>query len=145
VTTIVYYNGELAVERQITFGTSFKRHVKKIKTAGKYQYAFCGETADETRFSKYLSNGEVFTPNADFGAVAISDGKAYYAYDCNLIEVDLVAGKNGVIADGSGAMAALGAYEAFKKAGTDFTAVDLVRAACKVDIYSGGKIDSVKV
>jgi len=102
-------------------------------------YSIAGDYANFYKMHDYIETGKSFESD-DFSAIILKDGKAYFIEE-DFYQIPIEE----FTAIGSGSEAANAAYHAFKESGIKFTAKDIVKIACKVDINSSGKIQVAKL
>lgn len=140
MTTIAFKDGVLASDGKITTGGCITNlNSKKIFRVDSAWIGVCGTVADWGLLIDYLNNANApIPPNAEFDCIYMPDrGKAVILEVCKggmLREISFQQ----PFAIGSGGAYAIGAMAAGS------SAVEAVKIACKYDVYSGGKVQSVK-
>jgi 20S proteasome alpha/beta subunit len=140
MTTIAYKDGVLASDGKITAGGCVTNLTsKKIFRVNSAWIGVCGTVADWGLVVDYLNNnGTPIPPTAEFDCIYMPDkGKAVILEVCKggiLREIAFAP----PFAIGSGGNFAIGAMA------HGASAIEAVKIACKYDVYSGGKVQSVK-
>lgn len=136
MTTVAWDGQTLAVDKMATFNTS-KFKTKKLFDCGEFMFAGCGDLAHVHEIAHWLLDPE-YEPDikeAESTGIVIhkDSGKAYMVTTKPVRLMPMLSKRFAV---GSGSMAALGVMEA------GGTAVDAIKIASKVDIYTGLGVDS---
>lgn len=145
MTTIVYKDGILATDSLITHKDQIFGYRDKIGETDECVYALCGTSSAAKEFGKMVKgeefDKELFTNEYHKGFYGIVINKKtgeVSDYDNCLIPNQNPTFGN-FIALGSGADIAKGAML------MGASAVEAIECAIKIDLYSGGKINAVKV
>ena len=148
MTTIAYVNGELAADGRMTGnGSIFSERFQKIGDKGGFLFGAAGDAVGVTAFLSWCSMmfdpgtdeaDKCECPAADFDGIIVAPDGSYSIFNAGqLVTRDVPTTQPAAL--GSGGPAALGALH------TGCTAEQAVRAALKVDVFSGGKVDVVKI
>lgn len=134
--TIIAYDGErIAADRQITDGDTIIGYQKKILQWSGGCWTSAGRISDAERFKEWLEDSsKVFRPKKDFQAFFTKEGRVYEV-DRELSPIEALP--NTALGDGAETATVL------MQQGD--TAIEAVRKVCKMNIYCGGKVDSVTV
>jgi ATP-dependent protease HslVU (ClpYQ) peptidase subunit len=145
MTTLVYRDGILASDTQVSEANSFVGHEKKIFKTDKYLFGICGDMAAIPPLLEFVNHDldttmlkDLVASNLGFCALIIpKKGTEYYRYTDHLGIFRDVYKKNQYTAEGSGCDYALGALQ------QGATAEEAVKAAMKIDLFSGGRVQKI--
>ena len=140
MTTIVFDGKTLAVDSQVTSGSVIVGVRNKIQDIGGYFVAGCGNTDGIDLVIGYLLEGKekpsgLSASDADVLFVKKNTGEAFRAFGDTLVMSRSVIPFFG----GSGAEIAQGAYQVCDDP------IKALKAAMKLDLYTGGPINMVKI
>ena len=140
MTTIVYDGKTLAADSQVTAGSAIVGVRNKIQDIGGYFGAGCGNTDGIDLVVGYLLEGKekpsgLSANDADVLFVNKETGEAFRAFGDTLVMSKAVIPFFG----GSGAEIAQGAYQVCNDP------IKALKVAMKLDVYTGGPINMVKI
>lgn len=140
MTTIVFDGKTLAVDSQVTSGSVIVGLRNKIQEIGGYFVAGCGSTDCIDLVVEYLLGGKekpsgLSANDADVLFVNKETGEAFRAFGDTLVMSKAVIPFFG----GSGAEIAQGAYQVCNDP------IKALKVAMKLDVYTGGPINMVKI
>ena len=140
MTTIVFDGKTLAVDSQVTSGSCIVGVKNKIQDIGGYFVAGCGNTDGIDLVVGYLLEGKekpsgLSANDADVLFVKKDTGEAFRAFGDTLVMSKAVIPFFG----GSGAEIAQGAYQVCNDP------IKALKVAMKLDVYTGGPINMVKI
>ena len=140
MTTIVFDGKTLAVDSQVTAGSVIVGVRNKIQDINGYFVAGCGNTDGIDLVVGYLLEGKekpsgLSANDADVLFVNKETGEAFRAFGDTLVMSKAVIPFFG----GSGAEIAQGAYQLCGDP------VEALKVAMKLDVYTGGQINMVKI
>lgn len=155
MTTVVWLNGELAGDTQVTAGTLIDSPISKVECITPFTlFGFSGNIDLKKAFMDWVIEGAnrrkqpfCFSRRNDFEAIVVhrvKDGTVFNVYSNNFTATTYSNLPFYVI--GSGSQLAFGAYEAVKALGkvNETRARDIVKWVSNRDIYTNNKIESVK-
>ena len=138
MTTVAYRNGVIAVDSQATAGNITCGETNKIR---KFKGCVCvgsGDLQDLTAFFDWVKKGMDIEKKPTINCLngyIFKKNKIYYVDD-KLVPYEVNAKYH---AAGSGAQIAYGAMH------MGASAKEAVKAACCLDVYTGGKVKTIKV
>ena len=140
MTTIVFDGKTLAVDSQLTAGSCIVGMKNKIQDIGGYFVAGCGTTDGIDLVINHFINGAekpsgISANDADVLFVNKETGEAFRAFGDTLVMSKTVIPFFG----GSGAEIAQGAYQVCNDP------IKALKVAMKLDVYTGGPINTVKI
>ena len=147
MTTIAYRDGVLAGDTQSTEGYYKSTKMRKIFKVNNNLVGFCGDAAAIPPLKKWVRAG--FTPEEELKKISQHlsysmlvippDGKMFYKYSDSINVFREEYPKTHFKSEGSGSDVAIGALI------MGATAVEAVKAAIQVDVYSGGNVMHVEL
>jgi hypothetical protein len=146
MTTIVYRDGVLAGDTQSSEGYYKSAKMRKVFKVSNHLVGFCGDAAAIPPLKKWVRNG--FSPEEEMKKIAQhlsysmlvipQNGKVFYKYSDSINVFREEFPKTHFKSEGSGSDVAIGALI------MGATAVEAVKAAIQVDLYSGGNVMHVE-
>ena len=139
MTTIAYNNGLLCADTQVNSNSCVYGYASKIFEHDGVFYASCGQKQDFEQLKNWVKSGkkEDKKPSFDCSFSGMyCDGDNIYCFDDKFIPYIIEAD---YFAMGSGWEIATGAME------FGASAEEAVNIACKIDAFSGGKVEVYKV
>ena len=140
MTTIVYDGKTLAVDSQLTQGSTICGLSNKIQDVGKYWFAGCGTTDGIEAVKLYLMGvipkPENLTDNdADITLIEKETGKAFRVLGDTMVICPVEI----PVFQGSGADVARGAYQICKDP------IKALEVAIELDVFTGGPINTIEI
>lgn len=136
MTTIVFSGDTVASDSRVS-GDYKRDNVRKLYTVGSLVFGISGRVSSAMAFIEWAQDRTKTKPKLedDFEVIEIHPSGKVYSYDHNFTKCP----ESAPCAIGSGAPFAMAALLCGKDA------VEAVRIAIRLDTYSGGKVQSIKI